>query len=94
MEGGISSTVVNLVIVEAVLTAIGIVLFVYRGFLDMKEDDHLILDAAEEHLVREQKSLRARVKVLSKYLMVVGIAWGILAVTTLFIWVNQSLKLI
>ena len=39
-----NGTFMGLVIVEAVLTAAAIVMFLYRGMLDMKEEDHLILD--------------------------------------------------
>ena len=84
----------SLVIVEAVLTSAAIVLFLYRGMLDMKEEDHLVLDAAEAHLVREQDSIRRRVTVLSRYLKIVGIAWAVLLVAILGVWVGPGLGLI
>jgi hypothetical protein len=84
----------SLVIVEAVLTSAAIVLFLYRGMLDMKEEDHLVLDAAEAHLVREQDSIRRRVTVLSRYLKIVGIAWAVLLVAILGVWVGQGLGMI
>ena len=84
----------SLVIVEAVLTSAAIVLFLYRGMLDMKEEDHLVLDAAEAHLVREQDSIRRRVTVLSRYLKIVGIAWAVLLVAILGVWVGHGLGMI
>jgi len=84
----------SLVIVEAVLTSAAIVLFLYRGMLDMKEEDHLVLDAAEAHLVREQDSIRRRVTVLSRYLKIVGIAWAVLLVAILGVCVGHGLGMI
>jgi len=71
-----------------------IAMFLWRGFLDMKEDDHLILDEAEAHLDREQQVIRRRVNVLTKYIHVVGAVWGVLAVVLAGMWVVQALSLI
>jgi hypothetical protein len=84
----------SLLIVEVVLTAAAVAMFLWRGFLDMKEEDHLSLDEAESHLVRDQVSIRQRVTVLSKYIKVVGVAWGVLAVVIFGMWIVQGLQLI
>ena len=84
----------SLLIVEVVLTAAVVAMVLWRGFLDMKEEDHLVLDDAESHLVTEQASIRQRVTLLSKYLKVVGAAWGVLGVVILGMWVVQGLQLI
>jgi len=89
-----SGTFTGLLIVESVLTAAAVVLFLYRGMLDMKEEDHLILDDAESHLAREQAEIRQRVTALSRYLKVVGITWGVLLVVIFGVWVVQGLKLL
>ena len=67
-----SETFMSLVVLEAVLTAAALVMFLYRGMLDMKEEDHIILDSAEAHLAREQDTIRHKVTVVTKYLKVVG----------------------
>jgi hypothetical protein len=90
MEG----TFTSLLIVETVLTAAVIGMFLYRGMLDLKEEDQLILDEAESHLAREQATIRHKVTVLSKYLKLVGVAWGILAVAIFSLWIVQGLRLI
>ena len=46
-----NGTFMSLLVVEAVLTGAAVLMFLYRGMLDMKEEDHLILDNAEAHLV-------------------------------------------
>jgi hypothetical protein len=83
----------SLVVVEAVLTGAAIVMFLYRGMLDMKEEDHLILDNAEAHLAREQASIRHKVDVVSKYLKLVGVAWAVMLVAIFGVWVGQGLGL-
>jgi hypothetical protein len=89
-----NGTLMSLVVVEALLTGAVLVMFLYRGMLDMKEEDHLILDNAEAHLVREQATIRHKVDVVSKYLRLVGILWAILLVAIFGIWVGQGLDLI
>ena len=82
-----SETIMSLLIVESVLTAAAIVMFLYRGMLDMKEEDHIILDSAEAHLAREQDSIRRKVDTLSRYIKVVGIVWSVLLVVLFGLWV-------
>jgi hypothetical protein len=89
-----NGTFMSLVVVEAVLTGAAIVMFLYRGMLDMKEEDHLILDSAEAHLNREQASIRHKVEVVSKYLKVIGVAWGVLLIAIFGVWVGQGLGFI
>jgi hypothetical protein len=89
-----NGTFTSLVIVEAVLTGAAVVMFLYRGMLDMKEEDHLILDSAESHLAREQASIRHKVEVVSKYLKIVGVAWGALLIAIFGVWVGQGLGLL
>ena len=87
-------TVTILLLVEIALTALVLVMWMWRGFLDMKEDDHLTLTEAESHLQRDQAAIRARVNSLSRYIKVVAVAWVLLAVGTLGTWVVRELKLI
>jgi hypothetical protein len=87
-------TVTVLIAVEIALTALVLVMWMWRGFLDMKEDDHLTLTEAESHLQRDQAAIRARVNSLSRYIKVGALAWVLLAVGTLGTWVVKELKLI
>jgi hypothetical protein len=89
-----NGTFITLLIVESVLTAAFIGMFAYRGLLDMKEEDHLILDEAERHLAREQDSIRRKVTALSGYLKMLGTVWGVLGVVLLSLWIVQGLNLI
>jgi hypothetical protein len=87
-------TFMSLVVLEVVLTAGMVVMVLYRGMLDMKEEDHIILDRAEAHLVREQDAIRRRVTTLSRYLKVVGVLWGVLLLAIAGLWVAQGLGMI
>ena len=87
-------TFMSLLVLEAVLTAGVVVMFLYRGMLDMKEEDHVILNSAEAHLAREQDSIRRRVTTLSRYLKVVGVVWSVLLVAIFGLWMAQGLGMI
>lgn len=89
-----SGAFTSLLVVEIVITAVAVAMFLWRGMLDMKEEDHLILDDAEAHLAREQAAIRQRVTALSRYIKVLGIAWSVLAVVLLGVWVVEGLNLI
>jgi hypothetical protein len=86
-----NGTFMSLVIAEAVLTGAAILMFLYRGMLDMKEEDHLILDNAEAHLAREQASIRHKLDVTSRYLKVVGVLWSVLLLAILGVWLAVGL---
>ena len=87
-------TVTALLVVEIVLTAIVLVMWMWRSFLDMKEDDHLMLDDAEAHLQREQAAIRAKVNSLSRFIKVCAVMWVVVAVGTFGTWIVTELKLI
>jgi hypothetical protein len=91
---GMSGTLMSLLVVESVLTAAAILMFLYRGVLDMKEEDHIILNEAESHLAREQAGIRLRATALGKYMKVVAIAWSLLAVAIFSLWVVEGLNLV
>jgi hypothetical protein len=86
-----NGTFMSLVVIEAVLTGAAIVMFLYRGMLDMKEEDHIILDNAEAHLVREQDQIRHKVNVVSRYLRVVAVLWTVGLIAMLGVWLGQGL---
>jgi hypothetical protein len=89
-----TGTFTTLLIVEIAITAIFIAMWLWRSFLDMREDDHLLLDDAEAHLQREQAAIRSRVDTLSRYLKVAGVAWGLLAVVIVAGYFVMELRLI
>ncbi len=61
-----------LLILWAGLTAVLIVLLIYRSTLSMHEDDQLFLDSAEAHMAKEQEELIGRMNRITPWLRVCG----------------------
>ena len=89
-----AGTLTNLLFVEIAVTMVAIGILIWRSFMDMKEDDHLVLDEAEAHLEREQAVIRQKVNKLTKYLHVTGVVWSVLAVVLAGLFVVHGLSLI
>ncbi len=71
-----------LLIVWGVVTAILVILLIYRSTLTMREDDQLFLDQSESHMEKEQQELIARVQKLNIPVRILG---GASALLILFI---------
>ena len=56
------SLITLLLIVWAALTAVLVILVIYRSTLTMREDDQLFLDDSASHMEQEQKELLAIVE--------------------------------
>jgi len=81
-----------LLIAWGVVTAVFIVLFIWRSVLSSHEDDQIFLDAAEEHMAREQRELVAKIDSLSRPLMGTGILAGALLLIIAGMWLREGLK--
>ena len=77
-----------LAIVWGVVTAILVVLLIYRSTLTMHEADQLFLDEAESHMQKEQTELLARMHKLQPMVRLFGAASGflILVMAGWFVW--------
>ncbi len=89
-----SETFIVLLVVEIALTALTLVMWMWRGFLDMKEDDRLVLSNVDASTQQEQAAIRARVNSLSRYIKVSGVLWVVVAVVTFGAWVVTELNLV
>ncbi len=81
-----------LLIAWGVVTAIFVVLFIWRSVLSSHEDDQIFLDAAEEHMAREQRELVAKINALSRPLMGTGILAGVLLLVIAGMLLKPGLK--
>jgi len=72
------------------LIAWGIV--AWRSVLSSHEDDQIFLDAAEEHMAREQRELVGKINSLSKPILTSGITSGVLLLVLAGIFVYHGLK--
>jgi hypothetical protein len=62
------------------LTAVLIVLLIYRGTLSMHEDDQLFLDDANAHIAKEQQELVHRMDRLTPWVRICGAGSALLIV--------------
>jgi hypothetical protein len=88
----ITGPVLYLMIAWGIVTAIFVVLFIWRSVLSSHEDDQIFLDAAEEHMAREQRELVAKITSLGRPLLITGVLSGVLLLAAGGIWIYQGLK--
>ena len=81
-----------LLIAWGVVTAIFLVLLLRRSLLASHEDDQIFLDAAQEHMAREQRELVTKIEALSKPIMGAGILSGVLLLAMAGVWLYPALK--
>ena len=92
IEGVFQGPTLYLTVVWGVVTAIFLVLVAWRSVLSSHEDDQIFIDAAQEHMAREQRELVAKIESLSKPLMASGITSGVLLLLIAGIFVYHGLK--
>jgi len=61
----------------AVLTAVLIILLIYRSTLTMQEDDQLFLDESASQMAAEQRELMAKVNKINPFVKVLGATSGV-----------------
>jgi len=88
----LSGPFLYLLIAWGVVTAIFLFILLRRSLLSSHEDDQIFLDAAEEHMAREQRELVAKIDALSKPLMGTGILAGVLLLVIAGMWLYSGLK--
>jgi hypothetical protein len=81
-----------LLIAWGIVTAIFLALVAWRSVLSSHEDDQIFLDAAEEHMAREQRELVGKINSLSRPILTSGITSGVLLLLLAGIFVYHGLK--
>jgi hypothetical protein len=92
LESAFSGPLLYLLIGWGVVTAVFLVLVAWRSVLASHEDDQIFLDAAEEHMAREQRELVSKINLLSRPILTSGICSGALLLLIAGIFVYHGLK--
>ena len=75
----------------SVVTVVLLALFIYRAVVGIHEENQLFLDRAEAALEQEQVETLKRIRVLDRYLKVIGIVSGVLLLAMAGLWVYQGI---
>ena len=75
-----------------VITAILVILLIYRGTLSAKEDDQIFIDAAEQHHYREQQMIIARISRLTRPIIALSVVSGALLIAGASVWLYRGFK--
>ena len=86
------SPMVWMLIVWGVLTAILIVLLIYRSTLTMQEDDQLFLGDSESDMEKEQFELMHKVNKINPFVRWLGAASGVLILVIAGLAIYQGLN--
>lgn len=73
------------------LSAILLVLLIYRATVSVHEEDQLFLDAGDALLEREQREVVGRLQRLSPFIWATFIPWLLVGLGTFGLWVWQQL---
>jgi hypothetical protein len=92
MESTLTGPVLYLLIAWGIVTAVFVLLFIRRSVLSSHEDDQIFLDAAEEHMAKEQRELVVKITSLSRPLMITGILSGALLLLAGGLWIYKGLQ--
>jgi len=92
MESSLHGPVLYILIAWGIATAIFVILFIWRSVLSSHEDDQIFLDAAEDHMAREQRELVAKITSLSRPLLISGVLSGALLLLAGGLWIYEGLR--
>jgi hypothetical protein len=74
------------------VTAVLIMLLIYRATLSSKEDDQIFIDAAEQHHFEDQQAIIAKISRLTKPIVALAVTSAALLLTSAGIWVYEGLR--
>jgi hypothetical protein len=92
METLLTGQIFYVLIAWGVATFIFMLLLIWRSVLANHEDDQIFLDAAQDHMAREQQVLIAKINTLSRPIWTSGIVSGLLLLVLAGMWLYNGLK--
>jgi hypothetical protein len=88
----LSGPIFYLLVVWGIITAIFLVLLIWRSLLESHEDDQIFIDASGDRMAKEQRDLIQKINTLSRPIMASGVAAGGLLLFIAGFWLYQGLK--
>lgn len=88
----VTGPLLYLLIAWGIITAIFLGLLLWRSLLASHEDDQIFLDAAEDHMARQQRELVAKINSLSRPIVGTGVLAGVLLLVIAGMWLYEGLK--
>jgi hypothetical protein len=85
------SLLFGMLIAWLAVTALFIVLWVYRAVIGLREEEVLYIDPGEEHLRRDQRETTAKIERVRPYLITTFVLVVVLGLATFGLWVYQQL---
>jgi hypothetical protein len=81
-----------MLVVWGVLTAVLVILLIYRSTLAMHEDDQLFLSDSESHMQLEQQQVITRLNKVNLPVRILGGASGLLIIVIAGMWIYEGLS--
>jgi Tfp pilus assembly protein PilN len=78
--------------VWGVLTAVLVILLIYRSTLTMQEDDQLFLDDTKSAMEQEQAELMKKVNQINPFVKILGAASGLMFLVLAGMFIYQGLN--
>jgi Tfp pilus assembly protein PilN len=85
-------SLVALAVLWGVITAVLIVLLIYRSTLTMQEDDQLYLSESESHMQKQQTEILTRVNKINPVVRLLGAGSALLFLVVAGMWTYQMLS--
>ena len=92
MEALMTGWLGTMSLIWTILTVLWLLLLGYRSFLASREEDQLFISGkGEDHGAQDQRALAAKLTSLSKPILFMGLAVGLMFVTIIVLWIWNGL---
>jgi hypothetical protein len=79
-----------LLIVWSAITAVLVLLLIWRSLVGMREEDQIFLDETEDRLAKEQRQIIAKLQRITTYAKGLGFASGTLLLVIAGLWIYRA----
>jgi hypothetical protein len=90
--GSMQNLLYGLLVIWGVITVVLVCVMMYKSALETREEDHMFLDAAENHMAIEQRLIVQRIEKLHKPVMALMVVSGALLAVIAGLWIYQGFQ--